>query len=208
MISSFGKYKTQPYTCIFKQDIQYFRWLYKQPWFKEKYKDEYNECHMIMNRPLDKKNGSFIIYTDGACPHNGSKKASMGIGIHFSRFNQISLEDISETIHHKTTSNNVAELWAIIKALQICLKHNITQNIVIYTDSKYTIDAITEWYPHWKQKGVLQQKKNIDLIENAYRYVSKYSIQFHHVRAHTRDMDEHSIGNRTADSLARKKFKM
>lgn len=208
MISSFGKYKTLPYSGIFKQDIQYFRWLYKQPWFKEKYNDEYKTCHSIMNHPVEKKNKKFIIYTDGACPHNGSKKATMGIGVHFSRYNHKHIEDISETIQHKTTSNNVAELWAIIKAVQTCIDNDIKDDIIIYTDSKYSIDAITEWYPHWMKLGVLQKRKNIDLIGKAYEYVSNYSIKFHHIRAHTREMDEHSIGNRTADSLARKKFKI
>jgi ribonuclease HI len=211
MIATFGKYKSTSYSSIFQKDITYFKWLYKQPWFKQRYINEYNACKLLLELPIH-KHEIFVVYTDGACPNNGTKKAYMGVGIHFSIKNVIKINDVSEIISHSIITNNVAELFAIKKAIELCINKKINDakrvDIIIYTDSKYSIDAVTKWYQFWEKNNVIHTKKNIDLIEEIYKYYKKYNITFQHVRAHTLNMDEHSIGNRTADKLARQKFKI
>ena len=207
MFSTFGKYKSHSYSNILKQDITYFQWLFRQPWFKEKYETEYKECLKLVNNPVKKKN-NFTIYTDGACPHNGSEKAYMGVGIHFSIHNKVKLKDVSQCISYPVVSNNVAELKAIIMAIQLCISNNIQKDIKIYTDSKYSIDSVTKWYPYWKEKKIEYKKKNIELIKYIHDCVQNNDIELIHIKAHTNKMDEHSIGNRTADKLAKQRFKI
>ena len=41
------------------------------------------------------------IYTDGACPFNGMKGATCGIGIHFSETNRNKLNDVSQLLDNE-----------------------------------------------------------------------------------------------------------
>jgi len=74
------------------------------------------------------------------------------------------------------------ELLAIIKGLE-ALK-SLNQNVTIYSDSKYVIDAIEKrWVYGWLQKG-FKDKKNKDLWLR-YLEVSKlHNIKFTWVRGH------------------------
>ena len=47
---------------------------------------------------IEKYEDKFLVYTDGACPDNGTPKARSSIGIHFSEKNSIKLNDISEKL--------------------------------------------------------------------------------------------------------------
>ena len=148
------------------------------------------------------KINELIIYTDGACSNNGKKNASAGIGIYSEN-----LYNISEKLLGKQT-NQRAELYAIYKALTLVdlSKYN---NIIIYTDSKYSINCITVWIKNWIKNNWKDKNnktiKNKDLIINIYNIYKKYSnIYFKHILAHTNNQDIHSIGNKNADILARK----
>ncbi|MCT1532729.1 ribonuclease HI [Sphingobacterium daejeonense] len=70
----------------------------------------------------------------------------------------------------RKTTNNRMELLAVIIGLE-ALK-NINQQVTIFSDSKYVIDAIDKkWVYGWMQKG-FQGKKNKDLwlrLMNAYK---------------------------------------
>ena len=74
------------------------------------------------------------------------------------------------------------ELLAVIKGLE-ALK-SLNQNVTIYSDSKYVIDAIEKrWVYGWLQKG-FKDKKNKDLWLR-YLDVSKlHNIKFTWVRGH------------------------
>ena len=157
------------------------------------------------NNKNNKNNKNIIIYTDGACSNNGKKNAKAGIGIYIEN-----MYDISEKLLGKQT-NQRAELYAILKALQI-ININNYHNIIIYTDSQYSINCITKWIKNWIRNNWLDQKnkpvKNKDLIESIYNICKTNShIIFKHVLAHTNATDNHSIGNSKADMLARKAIK-
>ena len=147
---------------------------------------------------IDKK--SICIYTDGSCKNNGKKNAIAGIGVYIEN-----ICEISEKIVGKQT-NQRAELFAILKALQIININNYDE-INIYTDSKYSINCITNWVNTWKKNGWLDKKKqpikNKDIIQSIYNIYNKYNhIYFIHILAHTNNTDIHSIGNSYADKLA------
>lgn len=154
---------------------------------------------------------TLYVYTDGACINNGSKNAKAGIGIFFSKdseFNQ-SVELTSED--HSKLTNNIAELKAIIGAINIIESNREFQkfkNKVIVTDSAYAIKCATTFGSklaerEWKEKKD-KPVPNIELVKELYELVQKTNIKFKHVDAHTGNKDRHSVGNYYADLLANK----
>jgi len=151
------------------------------------------------DQSTDKSTDDIIIYTDGACKKNGYKNAKASIGIHFSTKNKIHFDDVSERFTDNPT-NQRAELYAILKALHTV--QGLSNKIIIYTDSEYSINCITKWFYNWNKQGKLDKKKNIDLIKPIYQFYIDSRITFTHVRSHTGLQDEHSLGNEEADRLA------
>lgn len=200
----FGKYRNQELKDVIKKDKRYLEWLNTQPWFTIKFKELHHQTTHLLNENITPVEtiDAFVIYTDGACSHNGSKFAKAGIGVHFSSNNKIKLEDISSRLHVDKPTNNKAELTAIKEALELCEKKNIKEKIIIFTDSDYSIKAITLWYPNWVKKNDLENKKNTDILSEIEPLYNKMNIKFQHIRAHTGLQDEHSIGNANADRLA------
>ena len=143
----------------------------------------------------------FTIYTDGACINNGRKNAKCSIGIYFSNKNKYKINDVSEILKVSTSTNNVAELTAIKTSLELVKAHNIDIPIYLYTDSEYSLNVLEKWYPKWtdKQKNT---KKNIPLIDETYKLYKELNPIMTHVRSHTGNTDEHSLGNEKADKLA------
>jgi ribonuclease HI len=120
-------------------------------------------------------NNMIEIYTDGASSGNpgpGGYGAILRSGNHY--------KELSEGF--RKTTNNRMELLAVIKALEALKSPN--QTVVIYSDSKYVIDAIEKrWVYSWLQKG-FTGKKNKDLWLR-YLTVSKlHNIKFVWVRGH------------------------
>tara|TARA_Y100001970_G_scaffold284460_1_gene401886 strand:- start:1622 stop:2257 length:636 start_codon:yes stop_codon:yes gene_type:complete len=206
MIVSFGKYRHSSVKDIVEKDYQYSQWLITQPWFTIKHKELHHQFLHEMNsnnkieEPPDQD--IFIIYTDGACKHNGSDKAKAGIGVYFNKHNHISIPNISERLNTVKQTNNVAELTAILKALELCSKYEVTNKILIYTDSDYSMKCITIWYPQWKKEKKMKDRKNIDILQKINQYYEKLDVEFRHIRSHTGLTDIHSKGNEMADRLA------
>ena len=149
-------------------------------------------------------NKDFIIYTDGACRNNGKKNMPGGIGIHFSHKNIMKMDDISEKLEIESSTNNIAELMAIKRAMELTKE---IYNVKIYTDSTYSINVITKWYDMWIDKGTIGEKKNIDIIKPICDMYKEKKVDLIHVKAHTGNLDEHSIGNMIADRLATESLK-
>ncbi len=115
------------------------------------------------------------IFTDGASSGNpgpGGYGAILRSGNHY--------KELSEGF--RKTTNNRMELLAVIKALEALKSPN--QTVIIYSDSKYVIDAIDKkWVYGWLQKG-FKDKKNKDLWLR-YLDISKlHNIKFVWVRGH------------------------
>tara|TARA_B100000902_G_scaffold370031_1_gene394791 strand:- start:389 stop:1018 length:630 start_codon:yes stop_codon:yes gene_type:complete len=209
MILTFGKYKNTPISDIFDKDKQYIKWLCSQDWFEINHKALYDYSFQILNdyKPV-KYEDRFIVYTDGACPNNGNSKAKSSIGIHFSEKNPIVIEDVSEKLYTSNHSNNIAELSAILKCFELMKEKDIKIPIYLYTDSKYCMSILTEWYEKWIRAKLLQGKKNLPLIQKTYElYKSFENIEILHIKGHSKKTDEHSYGNIIADQLARNALK-
>ena len=149
-------------------------------------------------------NGTILIYTDGSCKNNGSKdkaKVRSGVGVHFSSENLIPMDDISMKFPLTNPTNNRAELYAIFVAIRTCYEKNVTK-LVIYTDSRYSLKCITEWYPNWVSKNTLKNRKNLDILPDIAALMEKVEVTFQHMRAHTGLKDKHSLGNERSDYLA------
>tara|TARA_B100000029_G_scaffold36671_2_gene34539 strand:- start:10720 stop:11358 length:639 start_codon:yes stop_codon:yes gene_type:complete len=206
---TFGKYKGKSIKYIYNIDKQYILWLCSQTWYKERHTDLYNASIKIMDDiKIEKYEDKFLVYTDGACPDNGTPKARSSIGIHFSEKNSIKLNDISEKLILNNHSNNIAELLAIKKALELLISNNIKVPIQLYTDSSYCKSILDEWYNKWVKNNLLDNKKNLDIIKKTYDlYTEINNITIYYVKAHTNSNDEHSYGNRMADKLARNAIK-
>ena len=146
-----------------------------------------------------------IIFTDGACTGNGKVTAKAGIGIHFPN-NEF--DDISEKFTVKPITNQRAELCAIKTALEKVIDECTFKELVIYSDSSYSIKSVTEWIKNWEKNNWKNASgkpvKNLDLIKPIRRMLSVLGnkVTFVHVRAHTGAQTFEAFGNDKADKLA------
>lgn len=97
------------------------------------------------------------IYTDGGCRNNPGLGAWAFVVV---ENNQIVC---SPSCAYKQTTNNEMELTAIHQALCYIRMFGIT-DVAIYSDSQYSINAITIWYPNWIKTNSLTGKKNLHLL--------------------------------------------
>ena len=100
------------------------------------------------------------------------------------------------------TTNNRMELTAVIEALA-ALKRPC--KVILYLDSQYVRQGITEWIRGWKAKGwrtsTKQPVKNVELWQRLDKLVSEggHQIEWRWVKGHSGDP-----GNERADALANK----
>lgn len=139
------------------------------------------------------------IYTDGACRNNGTQYAKGGWAFVVS-VNGVQTHADSGAITEGAT-NNVAELTAILKALEYCEKDSI-----IYTDSAYIQRCHNErWYKNWIRNGWQRRVKNSwvavankELWEQIIKLWDEKNISVLKVAGHSGDWF-----NEMADKLAR-----
>lgn len=146
------------------------------------------------------------IWTDGACSKNGKEDASGGIGVFFGDGDP---RNLSEALTERQT-NQVAELQAAIRGIEICLDQSDAQRVLLHTDSKYVIDCVTKWIHAWHKNGWKTAKggavKNKALVSRLYELAFEngkgVSVEFNYVRAH-----DNNYGNEQADRLAKQACK-
>tara|TARA_Y100001934_G_scaffold277884_1_gene377796 strand:- start:935 stop:1414 length:480 start_codon:yes stop_codon:yes gene_type:complete len=128
------------------------------------------------------------IYTDGSAKGNPGKG---GYGIVMK--NKDNYLEISNG--YRLTTNNRMELLAVIVALEKL--ENTDEEIIITSDSKYVIDAVTKgWVFNWQRKG-FKKKKNPDLWKRFLKEYHKYKIKFVWVPGHSGHIE-----NERCDELA------
>ena len=139
--------------------------------------------------------GKSKVYTDGS-----SKQGKGGYGIKIIHPDATIIEDNGSVPigpNGEIPTNQRAELYAILKALTLT-----DDDLVIYTDSEYSIKCFTEWINSWKRNGWKSSKGaevlNQDLIRSIDEILSRRNISFVHVRAHTGIRD-----NERVDKLAK-----
>ncbi len=132
------------------------------------------------------------IFTDGACSGNpgpGGWAAILRAGSHE--------KEISGG--EPLTTNNRMEMQAAINALSALRQPS---QVVLYTDSRYLLDGITQWLPRWKARGwkTADNKavKNEDLWRALDTQTQRHRVEWRWVRGHS----DH-VENERADVLAR-----
>ena len=146
------------------------------------------------------------VFTDGSCTSNGRKGAKAGFAAWFP--DHPSWSSAFRVPDDQDQTNNRAELSAIQLAVKTLEDHGeIDCDLVIYSDSEYSINCLTSWLPGWMSRGwktaagkdVLHQ----DLIKDITSRLSKFkSHRFVHVKAHTGGLDDLSKQNAVVDKMA------
>lgn len=129
-----------------------------------------------------------IIYTDGAArgnPGPGGYGVVMLSGPH--------RKEISEGFN--MTTNNRMELLAVIVGLESLKKPG--NRVVVYSDSKYVVDAVEKgWLNNWVKKD-FKGKKNPDLWKRYLRTAAQQHVRFVWVKGHSTNKE-----NNRCDALA------
>ncbi|ALH06759.1 ribonuclease H [Port-miou virus] len=90
---------------------------------------------------------SYFAYTDGSCiknPGNG------GYGAVILKGEEV-IQELSGFM--PDTTNNRAELMAVIETLKWMDASGISSDITICTDSQYVSNGMEKWLPSWKKNG-------------------------------------------------------
>ena len=144
------------------------------------------------------------VFTDGACSNNGRPTAKAGLGVYFGKNDD---RNVAKPIIGKQ-SNNTAELSAVIEVFTILVKEiELNEEIIIYSDSIYTIRWAGEYGTKCEKKGWVtssgEELPNLELGKTLYLLCKKYkNVKLEHIKAHTGLTDELSLGNEGADMMA------
>ena len=121
----------------------------------------------------------YKVYTDGACSGNPGRGGWAAIIL-----NEKSIQSNISGGENGTTNNRM-ELMAPIMALNKIKKNS---EIIIYTDSKYVKDGITEWIKKWKlnnwKSANKKPVKNKDLWIRLDNSCQKHKVTWKWVKAH------------------------
>lgn len=114
-----------------------------------------------------KKDNIYIAYTDGSY---SMRDNTCGYGIVLITPDKVQYNYCGNIDFEKRT-NNIAELYAIYVTL-----YNVKQDIIIYSDSRYSINAITT--------PTTSKSANKELIERIQELMKGRYVEFVHVKAH------------------------
>lgn len=128
-----------------------------------------------------------VVYTDGSCKDDIGGYAVV-----------TDTDQYYGKVPFKLCTNNKAELYAIKKALKI-----YSGDLVIYSDSKYSINSLTIWYKNWENNNFKtadkKPVKNKNLIISIHDLMNSRKIELKYIKAH----NGHRL-NELADKLANK----
>ena len=138
------------------------------------------------------------IFTDGSFKKLKKNTALCGYGVYFPNSE---IKNIAKPFVKKPLT--------IYKSLKKITQKKIKYDeIIIYTDSEYSIKSLTIWYINWEQNDWKNAQgkpvMNQDIIKPIIKFLKKNKdkIKFKHVRSHTGKQDYESLGNDMADKLA------
>jgi ribonuclease HI len=125
------------------------------------------------------------LFTDGGCEPNPGEAGS-GIALYR---NDI-LDSLFYGLYDKMGTNNTAELLALFHAMKHASEAvKAEHSVIIFSDSKYSIQCICQWAVGWQKKGWKKsggEIKNLELIKTMFTlYLQlKDYIQILHVNGH------------------------
>lgn len=128
------------------------------------------------------------IYTDGASKGNPGPG---GYGVVLKYLGH--RKELSQGFN--LTTNNRMELLAVIVGLEAIKQSG--WEVLIYSDSKYVVDAVVKgWLWEWEKKE-FRKKKNVDLWRRFIPLYRKHKIKFRWLKGHAGDPE-----NERCDHLA------
>lgn len=118
------------------------------------------------------------IYTDGSSLGNPGPG---GYGLIMEWVGKNLIKEFSKGF--TKTTNNRMELLAVITGLELLKKDGF--DVIIYSDSKYVVDAIKKkWLFDWK-KNNFKKKKNVDLWKRFLNVYNKHNVKFEWIKGHS-----------------------
>lgn len=124
---------------------------------------------------------SFEIWSDGSCLDNNPKGGPGGYAV-VALYGDLQIE-ISKGFYK--TTNNRMEIMAVLEALSQLQERT---EVKVYTDSQYTIDAVTKWVYGWMKRDWKTRNdedvKNKDLFQKLYALCRFHKVEFIKVKAH------------------------
>ena len=119
------------------------------------------------------------LYTDGACSGNPGPGGWGAVLVYGDHRKELSGGE-------KNTTNNRMELTAAIRGLE-ALKRPC--KVVLTSDSKYLVDAVTKgWLDSWQRRGWKRGKNeevlNVDLWEELLPLLTRHQVEFVWVKGH------------------------
>ena len=163
--------------------------------------------------PIHKQTVQYDIFTDGSEIKEKGTYKTLGLGWAFVA------KHTKETVHSMNGTlsegnNQRVELLAIYKALEylqtVTLDSTTKFDIIIHSDSDYSIKSLTVWSLNWvRNQWMTSNKKPVkhrDIIEPCLQMIKELkkdnNLVFNHVRSHTHKQDFIHVGNAEADELA------
>lgn len=145
-----------------------------------------------VSSPAAARPGHTVVWTDGACSHNGTARAVAGVGVYFGRGDA---RNCSEALAGRRQTNQRAELTAAIRALEI----EPEGPLEVRSDSMYVVNGATCWIHAWRRSKWTTCKANGDLWQQLDRVMRTRTepLTWTHVRGHAG-----IYGNEQADALA------
>lgn len=141
------------------------------------------------------------LYIDGACRGNGQvADAPSGIGV------VLLIPDkqpiyLKEKLNFNPNTNNKAEIFAVIRGLELLFKYYspfdksefVKDKLTIYSDSAYMINGITNWINGWRTNNWMNSKKEPVKNKELWEYLDKrvhffeqdFDIEFVKVKGHS-----------------------
>lgn len=152
----------------------------------------------------------YNVYTDGSCNQGSVLSANTNGGWAFIVVDDKESIVFSESEFEPNTTNNRAEMLAIIKSIDFISNKGFFEGLdnllLINCDSAYIVNAFEDgWIDKWKKNG-WKNSKGEDVVNQDYWNVlieqkSKYNIKFKKVKRRS------NLYAKTVDALAREKMR-
>ncbi|KAF2239148.1 hypothetical protein EV356DRAFT_572621 [Viridothelium virens] len=152
--------------------------------------------HEMSSEVLRGTSRSLVVFTDGACPGNGTVDAKAGIGVYFGENSRYSVSEALSGLDPPTSQK--AEILAVVRAFEIireCVlparyvsvqaavrgqSKSVIKNItcfrtIIATDSSYVVEAVCANSPNWtkNRQGILVNKRG-KIVKNSAEFFTSY----------------------------------
>ncbi len=146
----------------------------------------------------DKQNCQIIVYTDGASLGNPGPAGYAALLRYYCNGKLIAEKIISGGF--SKTTNNRAELWAVLKGLEAIKKTNIP--VIVVSDSKYIVDSINnKWLMKWESEN-WNKRSNADLWKAILSQIRRFKdISFQWTKGHAQD-ELNKVVDNIANSVA------